>query len=91
MGSAVIFSYFLWSHRRRTLLIKSGQYKKPDFDLYTFSLLAGLLLGSTGTTLTIFLAFVTAPGYGLLGGIIPLSIGIGLMSFYGIKRRGKVK
>ena len=91
MGSVVIFFYLLWNHRRRILLIKAGQYKRPDFDLYTFSLLAGLLLGSTGTTLTIFLALITEPGYGLLGGITPLSIGIGLLSFYVIKRRGKVQ
>ena len=91
MGSAVIFFYLLWNHRRRTLLIKAGHYKRPDFDLDTFSLLAGLLLGSTGTALTIFLAFIIEPGYGLLGGITPLAIGIGLLVFYGIKRRGKVQ
>ena len=91
MGSTVVFFYLLWNHRRRTLLIKTGQYKRPDFDLYTFSLLTGLLLGSVGVTLTVFLSLAAYPGYGLLGGTIPLSIGIGLLAFYGIKRRGKEK
>ena len=91
MGSAVIFFYLLWIHRRRTLLIKAGQYKRSDFDLYTFCLLTGLLLGSTGTMLTVFLALIADPGYGLLGGLIPLSIGIGLLAFCGIKRHSKVK
>ena len=91
MGSTVVFFYLLWNHRRRTLLIKTGQYKRPDFDLDTFSLLTGLLLGSVGITLTVFLSLVAYPGYGLLGGMIPLSIGIGLLAFYGIKQRGKVK
>ena len=86
MGSVVIFFYLLWNHRRRTLLIKAGQYNRPDFDLLSFSLLTGLLLGSVGIALTILLVIVEGAGYGLLGGIIPLSMGIGLLAYYGIKR-----
>jgi hypothetical protein len=86
MGSVVIFFYLLWNHRRRTLLIKAGQYRRPDFDLLSFSLLTGLLLGSVGLALTVFLAIAGGANYGLLGGIIPLSIGTGLLIFYGIKR-----
>ncbi|MDR2403548.1 MAG: hypothetical protein LBD78_05915 [Spirochaetaceae bacterium] len=89
MGAVVVFFYLLWSHIRKTLLIKTGQYNKPDFDLLSFSLLAGLLLGSVGISLTVFLAIAQGLGYGLLGGIIPLSIGIGLLIYYGIKRGGK--
>jgi hypothetical protein len=86
MGSVVVFFYLLWNHRRRTLLIKAGQYQRPDFDLLSFSLLAGLLLSSVGLALTIFLALALGLNFGLLGGIIPLSAGIGLLVFYGIKR-----
>jgi hypothetical protein len=86
MGSVVVFFYLLWNHRRRILLIKAGQYKKPDFDLLSFSLLAGLLLFSVGLALTIFLAIVLGGNFGLLGGIIPLSVGFGLLVYYGIKR-----
>jgi hypothetical protein len=85
MGSVVIFFYLLWNHKRRTLLIKAGQFKRPDFDLLTFSLLTGLLLGSVGLALTIFLAIALGINFGLLGGIIPLSTGIGLLVYYGIK------
>ena len=88
-GAVVIFSYLLWNHRRRILLIKVGHYNRPEFDLLSFSLLAGLLLSSVGLTLTIFLAIVTGPTYGLLGGIIPLSMGVGLLTYYIIKRSGK--
>ena len=91
MGAVVVFFYFLWSHRRRTLLIKAGHYNRPEFDLFVFSLLAGLLLGSVGLTLTLFLAIVTGPTYGVLGGIIPLSMGIGLLAFHVIKRGNRVK
>jgi len=89
MGAVVVFFYLLWNHRRRTLLIKAGHYNRPVFDILSFSLLAGLLLGSVGLTLTVFLAIVAGPTYGLLGGIIPLSMGAGLLAYYGIKRGDK--
>jgi hypothetical protein len=89
IGGVVIFFYLLWQHRRRSLLIKSGQYTKPYFDLLSFSLLAGLLLSVTGASLTVFLALLEGLNYALLGGIIPLSIGAGLLAYYCIKRFDK--
>jgi hypothetical protein len=86
MGSIVVFFYLLWHHRRRVLMIKAGQYQKPDFDLLSFSLLTGLLLLSVGISLTVFLTVLKNTGYGLLGGIIPLSMGVGLLIYYAIKR-----
>ena len=86
MGSVVVFFYLLWHHRRKVLLIKAGQYQKPQFDLLSFSLLTGLLLSSIGISLTVFLALTRNFGYGLLGGIIPLAIGAGLLGYYIIKR-----
>jgi hypothetical protein len=89
MGSLVIFFYLLWNHRRRILLIKAGQYSRPDFNLLTFSLLSGLLLSTVGVALTTLLSIIEKASYGLLGGIIPLAMGIGLLAFYIIKRREK--
>ncbi|MDR2739199.1 MAG: hypothetical protein LBB68_05145 [Treponema sp.] len=89
MGSVVVFFYLLWNHKRKILLIKAGQNPRADFDLLSFSLLAGLLLVSVGISLTIFLAIAKGAGDGLLGGIIPLSIGVGLLIYYGIRRRDK--
>jgi hypothetical protein len=86
MGAVVIFFYFLWNHQRRMLMIKAGHYARPDFDLLSFSLLAGLLLGSVGLALTVFLSLVQGMNYGLLGGIIPLATGTGLLIYYGIRR-----
>ena len=86
MGSIVVFFYLLWNHKRRTLLIKAGQYQRPNFDLLSFSLLTGLLLGTVGLALTVFLAVALGVNFGLLGGIIPLAIGIGLLAYFGIKR-----
>jgi len=89
MGSAVIFFYLLWNHRQKTLLIKAGQYRKEEFNLYSFSLLCGLLLSAAGFALTILLLIIEGASYGLLGGIIPLSIGTGLIAHYMIKRSEK--
>jgi len=89
MGSVVIFFYLLWNYRRRIMLIKAGHYARPDFDLLSFSLLAGLLLSAVGAALTVLLAIVVGANYGLLGGLIPLSVGIGLLVYYGIKRGEK--
>ena len=86
MGSVVIFFYLLWNHKRRTLLIKAGHFQRPDFDLLTFSLLAGLLLSTVGLGLTIFHAIALGVNFGLLGGIIPLAAGIGLLAYYWIRR-----
>jgi hypothetical protein len=86
MGSVVVFFYLLWNHKRRTLLFKAGQYQRPAFDLLSFSLLAGLLLSTVGLSLTVFLAIALGINFGLLGGIIPLAVGVGLLAYYGIKR-----
>jgi hypothetical protein len=89
MGAAVVFFYLLWSHRQKMLLIKTGNYSRPDFDLLSFSLLAGLLLVCVGVSLTVFLAVVQGLNYTLLGGVIPLSIGVGLLVFFGMKQRSR--
>jgi hypothetical protein len=86
MGSVVVFFYLLWNHQSRTLLIKAGQFQRPDFDLLAFSLLAGLLLATVGLSLTIFLALALGFNFGLLGGIIPFAVGTGLLIYYGIRR-----
>jgi hypothetical protein len=86
MGAVVVFFYLLWSYKKTSLLIKAGLYQKTDFDLLSFSLLAGILLLCVGSTLTVFLAIFNGPSLGLMGGIIPLSIGIGLLIYYGIRR-----
>jgi hypothetical protein len=89
MGSVVVFFYLLWNHKRTMLLIKAGQNPRFDFDLLSFSLLTGLLLSSVGASLTAFLAIAKGFGYSLLGGIIPLSVGVGLLVYYGIRRHDK--
>jgi uncharacterized membrane protein (GlpM family) len=52
-----------------------------------FSLLCGLLLGILGIVLTVFLVVAVGPGYALLGGLIPLAVGIALLAFYTINQK----
>ncbi len=85
-AAAVVFFWLFWHHRRTTLLIKSGIYQKPEFNLQSFSLLTGLLLASIGLVLTILLAILEGKSYSLLGGAIPLACGVALLVFYGVGR-----
>jgi hypothetical protein len=39
-----------------------------------------------GAALTVIFAIALGAGLGLLGGIIPLAIGVGLLAYYVIKR-----
>ncbi|MDR3139954.1 MAG: hypothetical protein LBT95_09850 [Treponema sp.] len=89
MGAVVVFFYLLWNHKRKMLLIQAQHYDRAEFDLLSFSLLAGLLLSCVGIALTVFLSIALGVNFGLLGGILPLSIGIGLLLYYGIKRGNK--
>ncbi|HPE36065.1 MAG TPA: hypothetical protein PK625_02880 [Spirochaetales bacterium] len=89
MGSVVIFFYILWGHRERTLMINRDLYHPTPLDLDTFSLLAGILLSAVGLTLSVVFVAIGGFSYSLLGGLIPLSIGIGLLSFFGIRSRSR--
>ncbi|MDR0539878.1 MAG: hypothetical protein LBG74_05170 [Spirochaetaceae bacterium] len=82
MGSIVVFFYLLWNYKRNKLLIQTKQYAPLNFNLRSFSLLAGLLLGVVGFCLTVFLALLQGISYTLLGGVIPLSCGIALLVYF---------
>jgi hypothetical protein len=85
MGSVVIFFFLLYNHKQKMLLIEKGINKKINFDLGIFSIFTGLLLFCIGLCLTIFFAMKEGISYGLLSGIIPLSCGVGLISYYIIR------
>ncbi len=91
MGAVVIFFGLLWRHKERTILMERGLYERPAFDLNTFCLLAGLLLTCVGVALTVVLALMHGRGYEVLGGAIPLAIGVSFLIFYFLRaarRRG---
>ncbi|QTQ15684.1 hypothetical protein [Treponema parvum] len=82
IGGIIIFFYLLWHHHEIKLQIRTGGYKPAKFDLKTFSLLVGLLLTGTGFVLTLFFLLMAGLGYALLGGVIPLVLGLCMLVFY---------
>jgi hypothetical protein len=87
MGCGVIFFYLLWSFKAKRALIERGLYKRPEFDLDTFSLFSGLVLTGIGAGLMIFFLIKTGFSYGILSGLIPMSCGVSLLVFFGIRSR----
>jgi len=82
MGSVVVFFYLLWNHKQKMLMIERDLVRRTPFDIDTFSLFTGLVLTGIGAALTIFFLLKEGIDYSLLGGIIPLSIGISMSLFY---------
>ncbi len=87
MGSVVIFFFLLWNHRQKMLMIEKNLYKRPEFDLISFSLFSGLILTGIGASLVIFFVIKEGFSYGVLSGLIPFSIGVGLILFFIIRLR----
>ncbi|MFP4302644.1 MAG: DUF6249 domain-containing protein [Alkalispirochaetaceae bacterium] len=83
-GSTVVVFFLLWNHKQRMAQIERGMQPRRIIDLRTFSLLLGLLSGAVGLALTLFHLVLGDGGYGLLGGLIPLAVGLGFLAFYRI-------
>ncbi len=81
MGSLVLFFSLLWSHREKMAMIDRGSYVPPRFELRVFSLLTGILLLGVGAALTVLFGVLDGLKYSLLGGVIPLVLGVGLLVF----------
>jgi len=85
IGGVILFFTCLWRHREKKLQIQTGNYINSAFDLKTYSLLIGLLLTGLGAILTIFfilfVLFFQGPFPSILGGLIPLTIGVCLLIF----------
>ncbi len=82
IGGIIVFFYLLWRHHEIKLKLRTGTYQTTKFDLKTFSLLTGLLLTGVGFMLTLLFALLNGFSYELLGGLLPLAIGISLLLFY---------
>lgn len=85
----LLFFFLLWRHRETMCLIKMNNYKEHIFNYKVFSLLAGIILSAVGLVLTIVFLFASKNMYSLLGGLIPLVLGIGLLIFYTIIKNKK--
>ena len=82
IGGIIIFFALLWIHHENKQKIKSGERFKSSFNYRAATLLIGILLTGIGFMLTLFFALFSGITPSLLGGMIPLTIGICLLSFY---------
>jgi hypothetical protein len=87
MGAIVVFFYLLWSYKAKRHLIERGLYEAKAFDPRSFCLLAGLVLTMVGAMLFILFLLLDGISYNLLGGAIPLSIGVALLVFYKLQAK----
>lgn len=80
-SALVIFFALLWKHTEIKLRISKNTYNPPVFNLKLFSLFAGLCLIGVGFSISLIFLVVSGITYGLLGGIIPLVLGIMFLIF----------
>ena len=85
-GCTLLFFLFFWWHRQKLELIRTNQYKPFPFDFRAYSFFLGLLLTYTGFGLSVVLIIVLGKSLAMLGGVIPLAIGLGLLSFSKFRR-----
>ncbi len=74
------FFYLKWEHQKRMLIIE----KRGELPPATFNeklLLIGLLSLFIGIGLTVFFIFQTGLSNALLGGIVPLTAGMGMLTY----------
>lgn len=89
-GSIVIFFFFKWYFEYKKFLITSNLYKPLQIkDFRILILLIGILSFATGIPLTIVFLNIFGFSLPLLGGLIPLFVGIGLIIFYILTLRQK--
>lgn len=81
-GGIILFFYILWRHHEIKLQIKTGTFVPSKINLKAFSLLLGLLLTGVGIILSMVFAILDGFSYTILGGLIPMVIGICLLIFY---------
>jgi len=91
MGCLVVFFYLLWSYKLKIHMIDKGIYTSVPFDMDTFSLFLGLVLFILGLVLMGFFLVKDGFSYGVLSGLIPVSIGISLLIFFIVRYKIKSK
>lgn len=80
-AASVMFFALLWKHRENSRRIELGTYEAPQVNLRNFSLLLGLCLTGVGAVLSVMFFLLSGLSWGLLGGLLPLAVGIMLLIF----------
>lgn len=86
-ASSIVFFALLWKHRENMLRIEKGSYEPPKIDLGGFALLLGLCLVATGLVLSVMFALLEHLSWGLLGGLLPLAVGLALVVYHQLSKR----
>ncbi|NLK45706.1 MAG: hypothetical protein GX297_03525 [Treponema sp.] len=81
ISGIIIFFYLLWHHRQTMFQLRNNTYTPQNINMKNFSLIAGLLLSAVGLVLTVLFCMIDGLSYSLLGGLLPLALGIGLLIY----------
>lgn len=88
LGGVLFFFFLLWQYKLQKGLINSGQYKPNSVkSIRILSLLFGINGVLLGVPLILILFTVDGMGYSVLGGLIPLCLGLGMLIFYSVIRQ----
>lgn len=84
--SILLFFYLLWEHKKNKLIIEKGDKPAPR-QLDEKLLLIGIVSLFVGVGLSFFFLLYNGLDESLLGGIIPTTVGLGIVTYYIIIQR----
>jgi len=84
------FFFILWDYKRKRLIIERGGTPVPR-NIDEKLLLIGIVALFVGVGLLVFFALKTGLSDALLGGIIPTTAGLGIITYYVLVQRRKAK
>ena len=82
--ATITFFSILWKHRENMLRIRCDNYTPFQLNTKAITLLSGMVLIGVGLVLTVLFILLEPISWSLLGGLIPLALGICLLIFYKI-------
>ena len=85
-GSVLISVIAYFWYKQRLEIIKAGLYKPSGFNFRVYSFFVGLILTFTGIALSIVFIVVLGNSLAMLGGVIPLAIGLSLLTYYKVQK-----
>jgi len=88
--SVLTFFFILWDYKRKRLIIERGGTPVPR-NIDEKLLLIGIVALFVGVGLLVFFALKTGLSDALLGGIIPTTAGLGIITYYVLVQRRKTK
>lgn len=80
------FSFMLWDHQKRMMIIQKGG-TPPSRKINEKLLLLGIVALFIGVGLTVFFIIYNGLSTSLLGGIIPTTAGLGIITAYAVLYR----